>query len=42
MESFKFPDEKPDKEEKLEIEVEGATEIEVVDDTPMRIRIDLQ
>lgn len=34
MESFKFPDEKPDKEEKLEIEVEGATEIEVVDDTP--------
>jgi hypothetical protein len=37
MESFKFPDEvekeKP-VEEKLEIEIEGDTEIEVVDDTP--------
>jgi len=33
-ETFKFPDEKPEKEEKLEIEVEGATEIEIVDDTP--------
>lgn len=33
-EEFKFPDEQPAKEEKLEIEVEGEAEIEVVDDTP--------
>jgi len=33
-EEFKFPDEKPEKEAKLEIEVEGEAEIEVVDDTP--------
>lgn len=33
---FKFPDEKPAKaeEEKIEVSVEGDTEIEVVDDTP--------
>lgn len=33
---FKFPDEKPVKaeEEKIEVSVEGDTEIEVVDDTP--------
>jgi hypothetical protein len=41
MESFKFPDEvekeKP-VEEKLEIEIEGETEIEVVDDTPEQDR----
>jgi hypothetical protein len=41
MESFKFPDEvekeKP-VEEKLEIEIEGDTEIEVVDDTPEQDR----
>ena len=35
MENFKFPDEKaPDKKEKVDFEVEGETEIEVVDDTP--------
>ena len=32
-ERFRFPDEKP-AEEKLEIEIEGEPEIEVVDDTP--------
>jgi hypothetical protein len=38
MSEFKFPDEieagKPEAEEKLQIEIEGETEIEVVDDTP--------
>ena len=33
-EEFKFPDEKSGKEEKIEIEVEGEAEIEIVDDTP--------
>jgi hypothetical protein len=34
-EEFKFPDEKPnDKAEKIDFEIEGETEIEVVDDTP--------
>jgi hypothetical protein len=33
MSEFQFPDEKP-VEEKLEIEIEGEPEIEVVDDTP--------
>lgn len=33
MENFKFPDEKPT-EEKVEFEIEGDTQIEVVDDTP--------
>ncbi len=36
MAEFKFPDEteKPEAEEKLQIEIEGEAEIEVVDDTP--------
>jgi hypothetical protein len=37
QEEFKFPDEqaeKPEKEQKLQFEVEGDAEIEVVDDTP--------
>ena len=33
-EEFKFPDEKSGKEDKIEIEVEGEAEIEIVDDTP--------
>ena len=42
MSEFKFPDEieagKPEAEEKLQIEIEGETEIEVVDDTPEQDR----
>jgi hypothetical protein len=36
MSDFKFPDEieKPEAEEKLQIEIEGEPEVEVVDDTP--------
>jgi hypothetical protein len=34
MEDFKFPDEAPEKDDTLQIEVEGEAEIEVVDDTP--------
>jgi hypothetical protein len=40
-EEYKFPDEletKADKEEKVEYEIEGETEVEVVDDTPEQDR----
>lgn len=40
-EEYKFPDEletKADKEEKVEYEIEGETEVEVIDDTPVQDR----